>query len=82
MVQPLKRYNQLNILSKILNKDVDGLHPYNLGLLMMNKPVYCPCTPLGIIELLDYYKINIKKKKYCFCWFWYGEFTTVSDVIK
>ena len=70
MVQlPLpKRYNQLNILSKIsVNKDVDGLHPYNLGLLMMNKePVYYPCTPLGIIELLDYYKINIKKKNIVF----------------
>ena len=70
MVQlPLpKRFNQLNILSKIsVNKDVDGLHPYNLGLLMMNKePVYYPCTPLGIIKLLDYYKINVKKKNIVF----------------
>ena len=44
MVQlPLPKYlNQLNILSKIsIDKDVDGLHPHNLGLIMMNKePIY------------------------------------------
>ena len=70
MVQlPLpKKYNQLNILSKIdVNKDVDGLHPYNLGLLMMNKePIYYPCTPLGILELMNYYKINVEKKNIVF----------------
>ena len=70
MVQlPLpKKYNQLNILSKIsVNKDVDGLNPYNLGLLMMNKePIYYPCTPLGIIEIMNYYKINIDKKNIVF----------------
>ena len=45
MVQlPLPKYlNQLNILSKISIKDVDGLHPHNLGLIMMNKqPIYYP----------------------------------------
>jgi methylenetetrahydrofolate dehydrogenase (NADP+)/methenyltetrahydrofolate cyclohydrolase len=33
-------------------KDVDGLHPENLGLLAQGRPRYCPCTPLGVVELL------------------------------
>jgi methylenetetrahydrofolate dehydrogenase (NADP+)/methenyltetrahydrofolate cyclohydrolase len=34
------------------NKDVDGLHPVNLGRLVMGKPGPLPCTPAGIVELL------------------------------
>jgi methylenetetrahydrofolate dehydrogenase (NADP+)/methenyltetrahydrofolate cyclohydrolase len=33
-------------------KDVDGLHPVNLGLLVMGSPGPLPCTPAGIVELL------------------------------
>ncbi len=33
-------------------KDVDGLHPYNLGRLMMGDPVLVPCTPKGCLELI------------------------------
>jgi methylenetetrahydrofolate dehydrogenase (NADP+)/methenyltetrahydrofolate cyclohydrolase len=33
-------------------KDVDGLHPYNIGRLASDKPRFIPCTPLGIMELL------------------------------
>ena len=33
-------------------KDVDGLHPYNIGRLASDKPRFIPCTPLGILELL------------------------------
>ena len=33
-------------------KDVDGLHPVNLGMLVMGKPRVLPCTPAGILELL------------------------------
>ncbi len=33
-------------------KDVDGLHPYNLGLLMMGEPYTVPATPLGVREML------------------------------
>ncbi|HSV30711.1 MAG TPA: bifunctional methylenetetrahydrofolate dehydrogenase/methenyltetrahydrofolate cyclohydrolase FolD [Atribacteraceae bacterium] len=33
-------------------KDVDGFHPYNLGRLMIGDPVYLPCTPWGIQEML------------------------------
>jgi methylenetetrahydrofolate dehydrogenase (NADP+)/methenyltetrahydrofolate cyclohydrolase len=34
-------------------KDVDGLHPYNIGRLASDKPRFVPCTPLGILELLE-----------------------------
>ncbi len=34
-------------------KDVDGFHPVNVGRLAMGRPVFVPCTPAGIMELLD-----------------------------
>ena len=34
------------------DKDVDGIHPYNLGKLLQGRPVFAPCTPAGIVELL------------------------------
>ncbi|KRW83162.1 MULTISPECIES: bifunctional methylenetetrahydrofolate dehydrogenase/methenyltetrahydrofolate cyclohydrolase FolD [unclassified Marinobacter] len=35
------------------DKDVDGFHPYNIGRLMQRKPALRPCTPAGVITLLD-----------------------------
>ena len=63
-----KHLNDQNILSQIsINKDVDGLHPNNLGLIMMNKePLYYPCTPLGIIELFNHYRIDVERKNIVF----------------
>ena len=40
-------------------KDVDGLTSYNLGLLLEGTPKLIPCTPLGIMELLDFYNIDV-----------------------
>ncbi len=40
-------------------KDVDGLNPVNLGKLMSGQQCLKPCTPLGIIEILKHYSINI-----------------------
>jgi methylenetetrahydrofolate dehydrogenase (NADP+)/methenyltetrahydrofolate cyclohydrolase len=40
-------------------KDVDGLHPTNLGWLVLGKPAPLPCTPTGIIELLRRYDVPI-----------------------
>lgn len=40
-------------------KDVDGLTPFNAGMLLNSKALLKPCTPSGVIELLDYYGINI-----------------------
>ena len=34
-------------------KDVDGLHPYNQGRLLLGEPVLAPCTPLGIMRMLQ-----------------------------
>ncbi len=45
--------NSQRILEKINPlKDVDGLHPYNLGRLLMNKPLLAPCTPQGCLQLI------------------------------
>jgi methylenetetrahydrofolate dehydrogenase (NADP+)/methenyltetrahydrofolate cyclohydrolase len=40
-------------------KDVDGFHPTNVGLLSTQRPGLVPCTPAGIIEMLDRTKIKI-----------------------
>ena len=40
-------------------KDVDGLTPFNAGMLLNGKANIKPCTPSGIIELLDFYKIDV-----------------------
>ncbi len=44
-------------------KDVDGFHPYNVGLLVEGKPRFISCTPHGIIKMLDFYKIGIEGKE-------------------
>ena len=44
-------------------KDVDGLHPTNLGWLVLGKPAPLPCTPSGIIELLRRHDVPIAGAK-------------------
>jgi methylenetetrahydrofolate dehydrogenase (NADP+)/methenyltetrahydrofolate cyclohydrolase len=44
-------------------KDVDGFHPMNLGLLTAQQEGFVPCTPLGIMTLLNDYKIEISGKR-------------------
>ena len=43
-------------------KDVDGFHPVNVGKLVVGNALLTPCTPTGIIELLDHYDIEISGK--------------------
>jgi len=43
-------------------KDVDGLTPYNVGLLSMKKAALVACTPSGIMEIFDYHNINLQGK--------------------
>lgn len=43
-------------------KDVDGLTPENVGLAWSGRARVYPCTPSGIIEILNYYKISIERK--------------------
>lgn len=45
------------------DKDADGLHPYNLGLLLSGKPGLQPCTPAGIMVLLDKYNVKLEGVK-------------------
>jgi len=42
------------------SKDVDGFHPYNVGRLALRNPLMRPCTPYGVIRLLDRCGINPK----------------------
>lgn len=44
-------------------KDVDGFHPYNVGLLVEGNPRFIPCTPHGIIKMLEFYNIDISGKQ-------------------
>ncbi len=44
-------------------KDVDGFHPMNMGALLVGKEGFLPCTPYGIMEILDAYGIDPKGKR-------------------
>ncbi|MFY1643339.1 tetrahydrofolate dehydrogenase/cyclohydrolase catalytic domain-containing protein, partial [Methanoculleus bourgensis] len=44
-------------------KDVDGFHPYNLGRLLAGDPVFAPCTPQGIMTILEEYRIPIQGQR-------------------
>ena len=44
-------------------KDADGLHPVNLGRLVLGQPAPLPCTPRGIVELLRAYEVPIDGKE-------------------
>lgn len=46
-------------------KDVDAFHPTNVGLLALGRPRFVPCTPAGIIELLDRNRIEIAGANAC-----------------
>ncbi len=43
------------------HKDVDGFHPYNIGRLTQKRPLLRPCTPYGIMQLLEHYHIDTKR---------------------
>jgi methylenetetrahydrofolate dehydrogenase (NADP+) / methenyltetrahydrofolate cyclohydrolase len=43
-------------------KDADGFHPYNMGKLMIGNEGLVPCTPHGIIRVLEEYNVSVKGK--------------------
>ena len=45
------------------HKDVDGLHPYNVGGLVSGNPLFVPCTPRGIMELISRTGIELAGKE-------------------
>lgn len=58
-----KHINESTIIERINpEKDVDGFHPYNLGRLAQRHPLLRPCTPLGIMNLLHHYDLDVKRK--------------------
>ena len=60
LVQQPTGLDEYAILSRVApDKDVDGLHPVNLGSLVLGHPAPEPCTPAGIIELLRRYGVPI-----------------------
>lgn len=61
---PLPKHIDENLVLEKISplKDVDGFHPKNLGKLMINNASMIPCTPLGIIKLLDFYNIELEGK--------------------
>ncbi len=64
---PLPRHlNEEAVLAAIsIEKDVDGFHPINIGRLAMKgrEPLFVPCTPAGVIELLDRTGVEIEGKE-------------------
>jgi methylenetetrahydrofolate dehydrogenase (NADP+)/methenyltetrahydrofolate cyclohydrolase len=44
-------------------KDVDGLHPENVGLLHQGRPRFVPCTPAGVLALLDHYGVALTGRR-------------------
>ena len=59
-----KHINSQLVLERIVpHKDVDGFHPYNIGRLVVKMPLMRPCTPKGVMILLDAYGIDVIGKK-------------------
>ncbi len=58
---PIPKYLNTNKIINTINpkKDVDGLNAINIGKLSQGNPAIHPCTALGVIKLLKYYKINL-----------------------
>ncbi len=59
-----KHINEENVISAIsVQKDVDAFHPYNVGKILTGDYTFLPCTPAGIITLLEHYNVDVKGKK-------------------
>lgn len=58
---PLPRHLDENAVLELIDpdKDADGLHPVNLGRLVLSEPATLPCTPRGIVELLRRHEIDL-----------------------
>lgn len=64
---PLPRHIDENAMLELVDpaKDADGLHPTNLGKLVLNEPAPLPCTPRGIVELLRRHDIPLAGAEVC-----------------
>ena len=58
-----KHINSNSVINAIApHKDVDGFHPENAGLLAIGRPRFIPCTPKGIMRILQHYQIDLRGK--------------------
>jgi len=64
---PLPKQIDDSVIIEVIDpaKDVDAFHPTNVGYLAMGHPRFVPCTPAGIIELLDRNRIEIQGANAC-----------------
>lgn len=64
---PLPKHIDENAMLALVDpgKDADGLHPTNLGKLVLNEPAPLPCTPRGIVELLRRYDVSLAGAEVC-----------------
>jgi methylenetetrahydrofolate dehydrogenase (NADP+)/methenyltetrahydrofolate cyclohydrolase len=64
---PLPRHLDENAMLAAIDpdKDADGLHPVNLGKLVLNEPAPLPCTPRGIVELLRRHDVPLAGAEVC-----------------
>lgn len=61
LIQQPTGLDEVALLSRVKpEKDVDGLHPVNLGKLVLGEDGPLPCTPMGVIELLRRYDVPLK----------------------
>ncbi|MEK6691898.1 MAG: bifunctional methylenetetrahydrofolate dehydrogenase/methenyltetrahydrofolate cyclohydrolase FolD [Nitrospirota bacterium] len=61
---PLPKHIDSDTVLKAINpfKDVDGFHPYNVGMLMIGDPIFIPCTPYGIMKMIEHSGISVEGK--------------------
>lgn len=61
---PLPKHINSDTILKAINpsKDVDGFHPYNVGMLMIGEPVFIPCTPYGVMKMVEHSGISVEGK--------------------
>jgi len=58
-----KQINESTVLEAISpHKDVDGFHPYNVGRLATGNPLFQPCTPFGVMKMLEFSGVDLAGK--------------------
>jgi len=59
-----KQINESKVLEAISpKKDVDGFHPYNVGRLVTGNPLFQPCTPYGVMKMIEHTGIDLTGKE-------------------
>ncbi len=59
-----KQIDESKVLEAISpKKDVDGFHPYNVGRLATGNPLFRPCTPYGVMKMLEHSGVDLKGKE-------------------